>query len=55
MHQDKFKTKPITKKYVEGWNRIFGKKKQSLKPSERKAPNVADAKGSLPAVYRGEI
>ena len=52
MHQDKFKTKPVTKKYVEGWNRIFGKKEQSLEPSKSKAPNVADARGPVPEFYR---
>ena len=36
MHQDKFRTKPATKKYIEGWNRIFSKKKQSPKPAEKK-------------------
>jgi hypothetical protein len=31
MHQDKLKTKPATKKYIEGWNRVFSKKKQLSK------------------------
>ena len=51
MHKDKFKTKPSTKEYVEGWNRIFGKKEQSPKPSGSKAPNVADVRGPMPAFY----
>jgi hypothetical protein len=44
MHQDKFRTKPATKKYINGWNRIFGKKKQSSKPADSKAPNVSDGR-----------
>ena len=52
MHQDKFRTKAATKEYIEGWNRIFGKKKQSSKPADSKAPNVTDVRGPLPAFYR---
>jgi hypothetical protein len=34
MHYDKLKTKPVTKKYIEGWNRVFGKKKQLSKSAQ---------------------
>jgi|GEM_PF-7061646 len=52
MHQDKLRTKAVTKKYIEGWNRIFGRKKREPEPSESKVPNVADVRGPLPAFYR---
>ena len=51
MHYDKLKTKPVTKKYSEGWNRIFGKKEHSPKFSGSKAPNVADVRGPMPTFY----
>ena len=47
MHYDKLKTKPVTKKYIEGWNRIFNKSlkdKSFRKESKHQAPSEENFK-----------
>jgi len=37
MHRDKLKTDPANKEYIDGWNRIFNKKEEVVKPKKKTA------------------